>query len=236
MASLIGTPMYMAPEQFLAQPIDRRVDVYASGVVLYPLLVGHAPFVGPPDALMYQVVHWAHRPPSRATGLQHLEPYDAIIAQARAKQPAQRFVHALAFRDALAAVVGRRHKDAVSDATLTVLLPRRGVAEPGAAEPPGAGTGAANPSARDVAATSANLPAHFSAAELALAEATLARHVGPLAQVLVRRATRDCPDLPALYARLAEQVTDPRAPPCAGPPARPIPIPIPTPTASAPTC
>ncbi len=35
--------------------------------------------------------------------------------------------------------------------------------------------------------------------------------MGPLASVLVRRAARECADLPSLYARLAEQVTDPRS-------------------------
>ena len=43
---------------------------------------------------------------------------------------------------------------------------------------------------------------------LARAEAALARHVGPLASVLVRRAARDCSDEAALYARLAEQISN----------------------------
>ena len=48
-------------------------------------------------------------------------------------------------------------------------------------------------------------------AQLSQAEQTLARYVGPLASVLVRRAAREGHDLPELYAKLAEQVTDPRA-------------------------
>lgn len=50
-------------------------------------------------------------------------------------------------------------------------------------------------------------PSHWDAAVLARVEAVLARHVGPLAAVMVRRAARECPDLPALYARLGEQIT-----------------------------
>lgn len=189
-ASLIGTPMYMAPEQFKGHAIDRRVDLYAAGVVLYQLLVGHPPFTGAPEALMYKAVHDPHLPPSQAPGMAHLAPYDAIIDRALAKLPAQRFDHALQFRDALALAVGRMHKAAVSEATMTVLLPR-------------------TPEA-DHAAVSAPVP-HFDAASLAQAEHSLARHLGPLAQVLVKRAARECQDLPALYARLAEQVTDPAA-------------------------
>ena len=43
------------------------------------------------------------------------------------------------------------------------------------------------------------------------AELTLAKHVGPLASVLVRRAARECQDIGELYSKLAEQVSDPRA-------------------------
>ena len=56
-----------------------------------------------------------------------------------------------------------------------------------------------------------SVPEHWDRAVLKEAEASLAKHVGPLASVLVRRAARECADLPSLYARLAEQVTDPRS-------------------------
>ena len=46
---------------------------------------------------------------------------------------------------------------------------------------------------------------------LSQVEATLARHVGPLASVLVRRTARDCADLPSLVQRLADQVTNAHA-------------------------
>jgi serine/threonine protein kinase len=45
-ANLIGTPEFMAPEQVLSpENIDKRVDVYALGVMLYEMLSGHVPFV-----------------------------------------------------------------------------------------------------------------------------------------------------------------------------------------------
>ena len=184
----------MAPEQFQGLVIDHRVDIYAAGVVLYQLLCGHPPFTGAPEALMYRAVHEAHVPPSQLPGLSHLRSYDAVLARALAKRPAERYADAATFREALATVVGRRLNDAVSEATVTALLPPRGNAQP-----------------RDRGTGSSTASNHFDPAVLAQAEASLARLVGPLAQVLVRRAARDCSDLPSLYARLAEQVTDPAA-------------------------
>ena len=44
--SVLGTPAYMAPEQFLAQPIDVRTDVFAFSVALFEALHGLSPFAG----------------------------------------------------------------------------------------------------------------------------------------------------------------------------------------------
>ena len=43
--AVMGTPMFMAPEQFLGQGVDHRADLYAVGVVLYQLIAGRPPFV-----------------------------------------------------------------------------------------------------------------------------------------------------------------------------------------------
>jgi serine/threonine-protein kinase len=43
----IGTPLYMAPEQILGDPVGAPADIYAFGVMLYEMLTGRIPFEGP---------------------------------------------------------------------------------------------------------------------------------------------------------------------------------------------
>ena len=48
---IIGTPKYMAPEQFMKEHTDARTDLYAVGLLLYQMLSGSPPF---------QVRHFSH--------------------------------------------------------------------------------------------------------------------------------------------------------------------------------
>ncbi len=58
---LVGTPMYMAPEQLESGEVDARADLYAAGLVLYQLLTGAAPFSG--DSPMAVAVARLRQPP-----------------------------------------------------------------------------------------------------------------------------------------------------------------------------
>jgi serine/threonine-protein kinase len=191
----IGTPGYMAPEQFLGEDVDRRVDVYAAGVLLYQLLTGKVPFSGTAESLSYRVVHEMPALPSRLPGKEHLAPYDGVLSTALAKDRRQRYATAGEFRNALAAAFGRP-------------LPAR--LAPDRVLPPSDAPTEILPNSQQHA-SNIPLPTNWDPAVLSQVQAALARHVGPLAAVLVRRSARECTDLPALYAKLAEQVTDPKA-------------------------
>ncbi len=200
--SMIGTPSYMAPEQFLGLDIDRRVDIYGAGVLLYQLLVGRAPFTGSTESLMYRVVHEAPVLPSAVPGYARDARYDAVLAVALAKDPKLRYASAAEFRQSLLAAAGQAVAAQVSDETVIAVPPRRPLA------PAASGTAGSASAAGSMDKT---MLTRWDDKVLAQVEATLARHVGPVAAVMVRRTARSCEDLPTLLARLAEQVTNPGA-------------------------
>jgi serine/threonine-protein kinase len=74
--ALIGTPVYMSPEQAAGQPVDHRSDIYAAGVMLYELLTGALPFNGANfGALAVQIITQAPPPlPERTRSNEPLPP------------------------------------------------------------------------------------------------------------------------------------------------------------------
>ncbi|KPH86582.1 putative serine/threonine protein kinase [Komagataeibacter intermedius AF2] len=98
--TILGTPAYMSPEQFMGQRVDARTDIYSTGVMLYQILTGEKPFDGGLTAIMHKVLNSEPLPPS-ALSISVTPAMDAVVLTAMAKQPAQRHASASAFATAL---------------------------------------------------------------------------------------------------------------------------------------
>lgn len=90
---LLGTPLYMAPEQIRSDNADERVDVYAVGAMLYKMVVGVPPFyAATPLAILTKHLTEIVVPPTVRSPQRNLPPEaDAIILKALEKDPANRF-------------------------------------------------------------------------------------------------------------------------------------------------
>ncbi len=198
----VGTPSYMAPEQYLGHQVDGRADLFAAGVLLYQLLTGVKPFQGPPHLLAYKVCHEAAPRPSTVSP-QVSHAFDDLLDRALAKKPDDRFQTAREFRDALLAAYAGPVADEVSGDTLILDPPVARAVQVEAAPAVGPGRPGTSPSG------GTPVPEGWDAAVLERAQRLLAPHVGPLARVLVRKAAAATRDADEFHRRLAEEIEQP---------------------------
>jgi serine/threonine protein kinase len=190
---VIGTPGYMAPEQYVGDAIDQRVDVFAAGVLLYRMLTGEAPFTGTYEQVMYKILNETPVPPSQLPGREALAPYDAIVAKALAKDRNARFQSAAEFRSALAAVA---RQAGVTGTDTTVVL-RQDLMPP----PPRAETSPSGTQLTPITGWDATVLTQF--------ERALASYIGPMARVLVKQSAKRAVDVAGLTKLLAEHIEKP---------------------------
>jgi eukaryotic-like serine/threonine-protein kinase len=140
--SVAGTPRYMAPEQISADAIDARTDIYALGLVLFEALSGREAFTRDSTSqLLWAQLNDPVPPLIEVQPLRDYPALDAVIAQACAKSPEQRFANMQALVAALRAlqapqwwgvpvVVPRRSRPVFDSAEVSarepVQLPRPG--------------------------------------------------------------------------------------------------------------
>lgn len=89
--AIIGTPLYMSPEQILGQPVDGRSDLYALGVILYQCVAGGVPFFDEtPTRILLMHANEAPEPLSKRLGRRVGQEIEALALDLLAKSPRSR--------------------------------------------------------------------------------------------------------------------------------------------------
>jgi hypothetical protein len=88
---MLGTPLYMSPEQAQGAPLDHRTDIYSLGASFYHLLTGEAPFES--DTPVALALHHVRSPltPVKERNPRVPAPVAAIIEKMLAKDPGERY-------------------------------------------------------------------------------------------------------------------------------------------------
>lgn len=193
--SVLGTPSYMSPEQFMGQTVDGRSDLFSAGVILYQFLTGEKPFTGALTTIMHKVLKEEPAAPSELN-VQVPRPFDALVRKALSKRPDERFQNghefAIALKMAAAgqAVPGDGDATLVNDAESTLvnaadrtLAVEKTMASPRAAPLPSAAIPAQSPAA----------PAKKSSQGLALAVVGSVAAIGLAAAAYVFLGKGDAP-------------------------------------------
>lgn len=204
---VMGTPGYIAPELYLGGQVDHRLDIFAAGVIFYQLLARRSPFRGAPEAIMHDVCYHDPPPPSTVDPEQRWPQYDTIVARAIAKSPAQRYASAGEFRAAILEAYAQPVASTISESTIVSHRTRRITPESNPQSVPPSPSSALPSSS--VPSPSAPPPTGWSVVVLAGVELELARFVGPVGRVLVRRAAKEHKDLDSLVQALLPALEKP---------------------------
>jgi len=193
----------MAPELFMGQGADPRSDLFAAGVLFLELLTGTSPFAGASVAeIAYRVCHTQPPLPSSVrpdlgTG------FDEVVSRALAKSREARFQSAHEMWSALNVAFTPYEATVRGSPSISDTAPP----SPAATQGPPSAIGVSSAPTVEARVVS---PGSSGVAVDALERVTqaLASHVGPIARVLVRKASADTTTYRELCLRLAERLAN----------------------------
>ena len=184
--SLLGSVHYISPEQIRGEPLDARSDLYAVGVTLYEAITGRLPIQGQSFSEIING-HLQTMPPAPSRLNPAIpESLSAITLRALAKNPADRFQSATEFLTALDTVnieQGMNLAVTMETAYVPPVTPQ---------------TPAPN--------SATALKKAYDAAVLNDITAQLANYVGPIAKVIVKRASSSSNNLRELCDKVAAEI------------------------------
>ncbi|MEN3334062.1 MAG: eukaryotic-like serine/threonine-protein kinase [Blastocatellia bacterium] len=100
---VLGTPVYMSPEQLLGEKLDGRSDIYSLAIIVYEMLSGKLPFIGDNQQSVMMKRITGLPVPLRSIAPQVSESVERCVMQGLAREPDERVMDAQAFAEALSA-------------------------------------------------------------------------------------------------------------------------------------
>ena len=185
--ALVGSMHYIAPEHISGEPHDARSDIYAVGVTLYEMITGRLPIEG---TTHIQVIagHLQHAPvPPDQIQPKVPAALSATVMRALAKDPCERWQTAESFLAALDE--GGLRSTPAGDVSQVKVAQASGQPRSGSPQP-----------------SATHRPESLNEITRQLAE-----HVGPIAGVLVRRASSSSTNLREMCDALAQEIASPTA-------------------------
>ncbi len=203
--SVVGSMHYIPPEQIYGEPPDERSDLYGMGVTLYEMITGKLPIEG---ANFPQVIaaHLQYRPVApHLVNPQIPEAISAVVMKALAKEKRERWQTAKEFSVALGqaqtGLAGQFRVPVSLPINAAMTAPLHTPANPAATIPPGV------PIAPAPTQRSAVVPGpKYQPEQLTEISQKLAAYVGPIASVLVKRASSSTNNLRELCDQVAAEI------------------------------
>lgn len=134
---IMGTPVYMSPEQLRGETLDFRSDVYALGCILYEILTGAPPFPPVEGDVIPVIFNHLQTPPAAPTTRSSVLPpaLDAVVLKALAKSPTDRYGSVRELATAVQEAVGQLSTVSFPRPADVIVNRTRPVAVPPATEP-----------------------------------------------------------------------------------------------------